>query len=308
MLVRLYELDLEKWAVPAFMVFATVLALLLANPVKHGLNLLINLIFARRIANRIAGQRKPSPTGPIRVRQTDIVQTMTSTDRVVYERAEQLLAGGKVVEAAALFESIKFQRRAIDELEKSGRIDDACAVLVRLGAFPRVAVLYERNKMYDKSGHWYREAGQFDQSARVWSILARTDYRWHMKAAESWEAAGRFSEALQSWAKILQYDKVLQLATEKKLHDELLTVLRDPTSARNIFPKMTEQQIRELFLEVERSPQSAQTAAFLSTLNVSAWVSTYAATIAAGNPVLTQHFAAIQKFCASENQDNQAAS
>ena len=260
--MRLHELQLERFFLPAMAVVIVIGALLFYPVVLRVLNFLLNFLFARRIAASVAAKRAaggaPGGGPQVKVRQTDIVQAMSAADRAKYELAEKLLSERRILEAAAIFEAIKFQRRAIDELEKAGMIDEACAVLARLGAIPRVAVLYERNKMYEKAAHFYRKANQPENAAKAFVKHAKSDCRYHSRAAECYEAAGKFDDAMSSWAKVLEYDRVLTIAFDKQLFDSLLALAREPMFARVLVSKLTPEQIFTMFHSLEPTAYNAQ--------------------------------------------------
>lgn len=126
---------------------------------------------------------KEQDQNTVRVRQTDLIENMDRSAKMVHRQAELLEQEGRHREAASLFESINFQRRAIDILEKNGFIKEACEILVRLNSTNRAAIICERNQMDELAAHYYALANMDEKAGNALLRLAGKDYHYYEKAA-----------------------------------------------------------------------------------------------------------------------------
>jgi hypothetical protein len=199
--------------------------------IKRMGNYVANLYFERAATKAAIRMRKPGPpTGAVRVRQTDRFATMSGADRHTYRRAELALMQGQVREAAQLFESIKFQRRAIDELEKVGLVDDACAVLLRLNVPGRAGAIYEKHRQFDRAAHYYQVANQHDAAGKALLKLAETDASALPRAGEAFAKANKALEAFDAYAAGLCIAQAVRTAVHFNLAGPLIELAADPSS------------------------------------------------------------------------------
>jgi hypothetical protein len=237
-----------------------VAAILLWPVVRWVMNRTANYLFERSAMKRAAtlrGQGAPK----IQVRQTDIAKNMTGKDRALYKRAQDLLAAGQIVEGAHILESIKFQRAAIDALEKHGHIDEACAMLVRLNAPHRAGAIYERNNRLDRAAHFFTLARQFDNAGRIFLKMAAGDFRFLHNAADSFEKGGKIDDALAAFASLLATDKLLAMCRTHRRFGFLVSYLREDRLLGPTLSMISPEERISIVREMTLTPQNALTLA-----------------------------------------------
>jgi hypothetical protein len=86
-----------------------VIAVAVTRVLRPLINYFENFLFERQTQKRVAEMRDGGRAKqPVRVRQTDITANMTREDRAAYKQAEMLVTQGRIVEAAVIFENIRF--------------------------------------------------------------------------------------------------------------------------------------------------------------------------------------------------------
>ena len=231
-------------------------ALLALRILKLLINYVENKIFEKQTAKAIAKMRDGKKDHkPIAVRQTDIATNMSREDRNWYRQAENLAFNGQVREAAAIFERIKFQRKAIDILEAGGFIDDACAVLRRLNAIGRAGVVYERHQMLEKAAHCYTLANQNESAGKVYCRLAINDYRYYVSAYEAFAKDGKWDAMLNAASEVLASAKIVEIALTRNKADFLGLYLANDRLAVATFPHLSDSQIATFFSTLPRTPR-----------------------------------------------------
>jgi hypothetical protein len=232
------------------------IALLVVRILKPFINYVENRIFEKQTAKAVAKMRDGKKDNkPIAVRQTDISTNMSREDRNKYRHAENLAFKGQVQEAAAIFESIKFQRKAIDILEAAGFIDDACAVLRRLNAIGRAGVVYERHQMLEKAAHCYSLANQNESAGKVFCRLAINDYRFYISAYEAFAKDGKWDAMLSAASEVLASTKIVEVALTRNKADFLGTYLANDRLAQATFPHLSDSQISTFFTTLPSTPR-----------------------------------------------------
>jgi hypothetical protein len=214
-----------------------------------------NALFERFTTRRVVAMRQQPVQRPVRVRQTDITATMRREDRAAFKRAEALLAAGNVRQAAALFESIRFQRRAIDILESAGHIDDACAMLMRLNAPGRAGVLFERNKQFEKAAHCFTIANQHEAAGKAMLKLGPKDYNYYVTASNAFATAEKWDLVLEALAQVMATDKILEIALMRERTEFLANYMANPELATAVLAKMTDQQLQWFFSSLPITPR-----------------------------------------------------
>ena len=231
-------------------------ALLAVRVLKPLINYLENKIFEKQTAKAIADLRDgKKDKKPIAVRQTDISSQMSREDRNKYRFAEDLAFKGRIKEAAVIFESIKFQRKAIDLLEGAGFIDDACAVLARIKAIGRAGVVYERHQMLEKAAHCYTLANQNESAGKVYCRLAAKDYRFFTSAYEAFAKDEKWDAMLNAAGEVLATTKIVEVALTQGKADFLGSYLANYRLAQATFPQLSNSQLTNFFTTLSRTPK-----------------------------------------------------
>jgi len=111
-----------------------------------------------------------------------------------------------------------------------------------------------------------------------------------LRAAECFEFAKVFGDAIGAYAKVLQYDRVLGLSFEHGLIEPLAAFMREKHAAQTVFAMMSADQLQTFFQSLEYSPLNVQSAAGWMLLTPEPTVEK--ATIAFGTreSQLAQHF------------------
>lgn len=194
-----------------------------------------------------------------RIRQTDIKSRLTRSDLAIFRKAEKLEAQMQYLEAASLFERVRFQRRAIDILERAGLITEAAQVLIRLNAPGRAAAIYERNARLELAWKYYQIAGQYKDAGLVCHKLAAFDNRMFVQAAECFIRAKEFDLALDAMAQLLSHDEIARYGMMHRRFNFLTNYMRHPENAQKIFLLLGSTQLATLIDSAPPSPQTAQT-------------------------------------------------
>ena len=199
-------------------------------------------------------QKKAAPTI---VRKTDLFAQLNREQKKIYVLAKTLYEQHRFIEAAQLFESIHFQRKAIDILEKNGYIDEACAILIRMKLPYRAAVIYERNRQFFKASECYLQEGKFDMAAQNFEKLAETNFQFFRQAGDYYIQAGLIDSGLAAYSRLALSDLILQICVEKNKFDFLQKYLDLPFHAQELLPKCTPGHIQSLINSMPSTPQTA---------------------------------------------------
>lgn len=222
----------------AFVPLFVFIAILLRKPALSAVNYIINFVFFNRAVQKAYKMRQPAKP-KVQVRQTDIATKMNGRERGLFRMAEKLESEKRFVEAAQIFEHIKFQRRAIDILEQNGHIDEACAVLVRMNVPVRAGVIYDRNKMYHKAAFFFEKGRAFDQAAKAYVKLSNSKFEFYVNAAQCFEQAGLVTDALKTLFEAADTQRLKELSFRCKSYDELCSHLRHSTKQALLLELLT---------------------------------------------------------------------
>jgi len=245
---------LAKYLLPATILAGIIIYLLLRSIIVY----FWAATHTTKVQKKVGELRKAKPkAAPVAVRKTDLFAQLTSEQKKVYMRAKELAELQQFVEAAKLFESINFQRKAIDVLEKSGHIDEACAILLRMGVPYRAAVLYERNGRYQKASEYFMRDGKPEQAARCFEKLAEKDFTFFRRAGECYFKANLIDSGLLAFSRLDASHEVLQIALEHQRFEFLQRYLDLPFHAQVLLPQLTPPQIESLVTALALTPQSA---------------------------------------------------
>jgi len=215
---------------------------------------------AKEIAtNRALSLRSPAQKQQYtRVRQTDVMERLNRQDKKIHAKAVKLESQGNIKKAALLFESVRFQRRAIEILEKSGFINEAGQILIRLKATNRAAILFERNNRLERAAHFYQIANMHNEAGTVLRKMAEKDSKYFHEAAECFSKAKQNRRALECFAELLNHDEIYQRSFSFKEYGFLANYMQDYSNAQYIFSKLNEKQIELLITSQALTPRTIQ--------------------------------------------------
>jgi tetratricopeptide (TPR) repeat protein len=252
---QLPQLDSHKM----YMLFVlAIVVVAIAVPLLNFLSKLRASLSLRRAQSIAVQQRKQQNQKQVFVRQTDIESNMSREDRQRFDEAEAFVKAGNILEAARIFESIRFQRKAIDLLEHNGHIEEACNILLRLKVPMRAAVLYERNNMLDKAAYYYQAANKIDKAAECYLALCKTNFRYLGHAAEACGKAGDIRSQIKVDMMGMQTVSIAQRCLQHRFYDILIDFLRDPIVARDVLANMDEDCRKDLLDNIPLVPQNIQ--------------------------------------------------
>lgn len=192
------------------------------------------------------------------VRKTDIFEQLTAQQKAVHKQAEALAAQKNFREAARLFESINFQRKAIDLLEFNGFVDEAAQTLLRMKVPFRAAVVYERNHQFVKAAECFIMDQKHDSAARAYDKAAVQDFHLFLKAAESYKTAGMVDQCLDAYAKVLKTAEIVKIAFGSQKFETLATYMADPYVARDVLTMVSLDQAKDLVTRLNLRPSWVQ--------------------------------------------------
>ncbi|HYX35692.1 MAG TPA: hypothetical protein VE954_21560 [Oligoflexus sp.] len=249
---------LAKYLLPATILAGIVIYLFIRSIVVFFWQATHSTKVQKKVGELRKKQAKPSQ---VVVRKTDLFAQLTSEQRKVYARAKELAELQQFVEAAKLFESINFQRKAIDLLEVSGNIEEACGILLRMGVPYRAAVLYERNGYFQKAGEYFLRDGKLDQAGRCFERLGDKDFNYYRRAAECYLKAGLIDNTLVALSRLDANRDVLSIALEHERFNFLQRYLDLPFHAQTLLSELTVVQVEGLVKSLPMTPQAALSAA-----------------------------------------------
>lgn len=246
---------LAKYLLPATILAGIIVYLFVRSIVVFFWNATHSNTVQKKVGELRKAQKPKAP--PVVVRKTDLFAQLTSTQKKVYFKAEELAELQQFVQAAKLLESIQFQRKAIDLLESHGFIDEACAILLRMGVPYRAAVLYERNGHFQKASECFLRDGKPEQAARCFEKLGEKDFNYFRRAGECYLQAGLIDNSLVAFSRLDASSDILRIALEHQRFEFLQRYLDLPFHAQALLPQLTPEQIRSLVKTLALTPQSA---------------------------------------------------
>ncbi|MBC7660128.1 MAG: hypothetical protein H7249_10500, partial [Chitinophagaceae bacterium] len=194
---------LAKYLLPASIIILIVLYLFFRRLVISYVALKTQVQAAEKAAQMRRIGQPPAKTEPIIVRRTDLYDQLTPQQKIVHKQAEDLAVQKNFREASKLFESINFQRKAIDLLEFNGFIEDAAQILLRMKVPYRAAIIYDRNGQFVRAAECFALDGKHDSAARSFEKAAGADYHFFKNAGQAFLTAGMTDNALEVYGKIL---------------------------------------------------------------------------------------------------------
>ncbi|MBM3381497.1 MAG: hypothetical protein FJY29_03555 [Betaproteobacteria bacterium] len=129
------------------------------------------------------------------------------------------------VGAARIFEEINMQREAIDVLENHGLLDEAAAILMKMNRPNRAAVIYERNKNFEKATAYFLRAKMLEDAKRCFKKIESFDFGLSSELALLFADAGDKSEAFRILATINDRARILKIARDTSAYLELALFL-----------------------------------------------------------------------------------
>ncbi|MBC7661811.1 MAG: hypothetical protein H7249_19115, partial [Chitinophagaceae bacterium] len=167
-------------------------------------------------------------------------------------------------EASKLFESINFQRKAIDLLEFNGFIEDAAKILLRMKVPYRAAIIYDRNGQFVRAAECFALDGKHDSAARSFEKAAGADYHFFKNAGQAFLTAGMTDNALEVYGKILQSQDVLKIGFGSQKYEFLAVYMANPYNAKYVLENVTSEQLAAFIESLGLRPDFVQ--------NMSVWV------------------------------------
>lgn len=197
----------------------------------------------------------------VEVRKTDKKPALNSQQKKVYMRAKELLELQQFTEAAKLFESINMHRRAIEILELNGLVEEASAMLLRMGVPYRAAVVFERNGFHLKAADLFVKENKWEQAARCFEILAAKDYQYFQRAAQCYLQIGLVANSLTALSRLDASNEVLRIALEHQQFEFLHRYLDLPYHAQILLSQLNDTQLVALVNAASQTPQTAKSLA-----------------------------------------------
>jgi tetratricopeptide (TPR) repeat protein len=257
---RLPPLDMSmlgKYLIPAAIVIAVFVYIFVRKFVLSYLELRNRVRVQEHAAKARAGAA-PGKVEPVIVRRTDLFEQLTPQQKLIHKQAEDLAAQKHFKEASKLFESINFQRKAIDLLEFNGFIEEAAQILIRMKVPYRAAIIYERNNQHVRAAECFTMDNKHDSAGRSYEKAAIADYHFFKKAGESYFAAGMVDNCLEVYAKILLSAEILKVCIGSNKYEFLASYMADPYNAKHILEHMAADQIQNLIQNINLRPSWVQ--------------------------------------------------
>ncbi len=250
---------LSKFLLPAVLVAMVFVYIFLRNFILSYKDLKNKVKAHGNAAKLRQGAAQPAAAAaPVIVRRTDLYDQLTPAQKLIHKQAEDLAAHKNFREASRLFESIGFQRKAIDLLEFNGLIEDAAQILMRMNVPYRAAIIYDRNNQFAKAAECFTLDSKHDNAARSYEKAAAIDFHYYKKAGESYFAAGMIDNCLEAYSKVLLTADILKICLGSGKYEFLASYMADPYNAKQILEHMTAEQIQKLVGAIGLRPNWVQ--------------------------------------------------
>lgn len=209
-------------------------------------------------AAKLRQRSQPAKAEAVIVRRTDLFDQLNPQQKLIHKQAEDLAAQKNFKEASRLFESISFQRKAIDLLEFNGFIEEAAQILIRMKVPYRAAIIYERNNQPTKAAECFILDNKHDSAGRSYEKGASADYHLYRKAAECYFAAGMTDNCLEAYGKVLATAEILKICLGSNKFEFLASYMADPFNAKQVLEHMTPEQIHHFVESLSLRPSWVQ--------------------------------------------------
>lgn len=214
--------------------------------------------------------KKPPPTPEEArgfTRKTDLMDQLSPEGKKIHRQAEELVKLGDLRQAARLFVSIGFQRRAIDILEHNGFIDEACHILMDMKAVHRAGALYERNGMLLNAAQCYEQANHHVQAGKAYHAAAYelTDPALLKKALLSYEKAAKFEEFFDVCFRLNDIPELVRVAKAQRHYSSLLKYCKLPLHTKAITKEINPYILEHMVTDLKPFPGDLITLAHLLT-------------------------------------------
>jgi tetratricopeptide (TPR) repeat protein len=256
--VRFPEIELalaSQYALPVVLILGLLVYMFLRDIVVRAHHIWEHVRIKKK-AGRLRNEQ-PRPKSTV-ARKTDQFAQLSPKAKKIHRIAEQLLEQKKYKESALLFESINFQRRAIDILEQQGFIEEAASMLLKLGVPYRAAILYQRNGKLEKAANLYLSSSHKQEAGQVFMKLAERDYHYFKPAAQCFIEAGLTEDALKACRHVLMTDEIIKLSFASQKFEVLCQYMMMPYNAMSILPKLSDQQVQSMIDDLVLTPQITQ--------------------------------------------------
>jgi len=246
---------MAKYLLPAFIAASIVLYLLIRSIVVY----FLDNTRKSKVHKKVAELRQDlAPKAPQQtVRKTDLFAQLTADQKKTYMLAKDLVERKLFMEAAQLFESINFPRKAIDILENNGLVDEACSILLRIGVPYRAAVVYERNAQFLKASEYFLQDGKLDMAARNFERHAESDFHYFRQAGDCYMQTGLIESALLAYSRLDMSEEVVRICLEKQKFEFLHRYLDLPFHAQTLLPRLSKIHLEALVNALPMTPQSS---------------------------------------------------
>lgn len=234
--------------------------LLLLLGVLLSLAIFVSFVFRPRHRNLKSIRKKRKAHSADVVRQSDNPR-MNLQQRMSRERAEKLIAEGKVVEGARILESIGLDRQAIAVLEGDGFVDEACAMLLRMQRFERAAIIYQRNNYFLEAAAHYLHCDRPIEAAECYLSAGKLRKVYLKHAARIFERENEISQALRAYHLQKNFKAFIDVCERFSRHDALCEMVVNPRDVKRLVKVVDESVLKQI---VGKLPVSTGTANWLS--------------------------------------------
>ncbi len=246
---------MAKYLLPAFIVGGIMLYLMIRGIVVYFLDNTRRTKVHKKVVEL---RQNPAPKAPQpTVRKTDLFAQLSAEQKKTYMLAKDLVEQKSFMEAAQLFESINFPRKAIDILENNGLVDEACSILLRMGVPYRAAIVYERNGQFLKASKYFLQDGKLDMAARNFERQAESDFHYFRQAGDCYMQAGLIDSALLAYSRLDMSEEVMRICLEKQKFEFLHRYLDLPFHAQTLLPALAKIHLEALIDALPMTPQSS---------------------------------------------------
>jgi len=235
---------MSKYMIPAALVVVVIIYLFIRKFVLSYRDLR-NSVRVHNNAAKLRQTEHAAKAPPVIVRRTDLYDQLSPEQKNIHKQAEDLAAQKNFRDAARLFESINFQRKAIDLLEFNGLIEEAAEILLRMKVPYRAAIIYERNNQFIKAAECFTLDNKHDNAGRCYDRAAAADFHLYQKAGECYLAAGMIDACLDAFGKILNTPEILRICLGSGKVEFLAGYMADPYNAKQVLEQMTPEQIEQ---------------------------------------------------------------
>ena len=157
----------------------------------------------------------------------------------IRSKAVQLAKDKKYLEAANLLEKNNLLRDAIDLLEANKLFDDAATMLMSINRPNRAAVIYERNRCFEKAAVYFLRAKLVDDAKRCLKQIKQLDTRLMTEISALFAQADDKLSALHLLLRIGDKDRIVKLTRDTFAYRELALMLDQSHTRELLLPALS---------------------------------------------------------------------